>query len=132
MIDDLLNRVAQIAPHLPGGVNDPRSFEKLQAERGEFAETIAERDGLGAFTELADILYYVGKCLLNDLLGRPEAEQIIQEALASLDASGDGVDAGTALAILDAKYRVRVEGRKNDTEERQRVQDALTAVGRWG
>lgn len=103
-IELLLNYAAK----LPGGLNDPRSVQKLAHELDELKEALVHDDYIGALTEAADAAYYVVKHL--------------QYVAALLGITVDEVmDCGLA------KYELRAQpgNPKNDNAERTAVLSAL-------
>lgn len=63
MIENRVGEVLMLAEKLPAGLNDPRSVEKLMAERQELLDALADGDYAGALTEGADAVYYAAKHL---------------------------------------------------------------------
>ena len=96
-ISDIINLAAQ----LPSGLNDPRSAEKLLAERDELEDALDQGDYIGALTEGADAVYYAAKHL----------DRVSRQLGISLD---------TLFAVAEAKYRLRAQpgNPKNDAAER--------------
>lgn len=96
-----LDNIISLAAKLPSGLNDPRSAEKLLAERGELMDALDAGDYIGALTEGADAVYYAAKHLdlVAGLLG------------ISLDA---------LIAVAEAKYSLRAQpgNPKDDAAER--------------
>ncbi len=96
-ISDIIN----LAAKLPSGLNDPRSAEKLVAERDELMDALEAGDYIGALTEGADAVYYAAKHI-----------QLVAGLL--------GIDIDILLAVAEAKYRLRAQpgNPKNDAAER--------------
>ena len=93
--------ILDLAAQLPSGLNDPRSAEKMLAERDELVEALGADDYVGALTEGADAVYYAAKHL--DWVAR----QL-------------GVTVDVLFAVAEAKYglRARPGNPKDDTAER--------------
>jgi hypothetical protein len=124
MIDTIISEVRSIAPQLPTGLFDIRAAEKMSDEQSEMAEKLAEGDNVGALTELADITYYAGKCVINGLIPNSQAEQHIKTACAQC-----GVDMPTALRVMQAKYASRIATGKREDLERIAVMGAEAEEG---
>lgn len=110
-ISDIIN----LAAKLPSGLNDPRSAEKLLAERDELMDALHDGDYIGALTEGADAVYYAAKHLdlVAGLLG------------ISLDA---------LMAVAEAKYSLRAQpgNPKSDAAERLACVAAARSRGMAG
>ena len=106
MIEDII----LLADKLPSGAYDEASLSKLMAEVAEFREAMGADDIVGAYTELADVVYYAAK-LIHTL-----AEQA-------------GVTTYDALRFAEAKYALRAEpgNPKDDEAERSAVLATLCA-----
>jgi hypothetical protein len=122
MIDRIITEVRRIAPQLPTGLDDPRAAEKLADELEEMNEKIALGDRIGTLTELADVVYYAGKAVINGLIPPCWAEELISNACAQCD---DVEDLSTALYVMQAKYACRIIAGKRDDLERVAVQQAV-------
>ena len=96
--------VLALAARLPSGLPDPNAIQKLAHERGELQAALVAGDMPGAFTEVADVAYYAIKA--------------IHEA-----ASAAGLTVEQALAVCEAKYRLRARpgNPKDDEAERAAV-----------
>ena len=104
----VLEDILLLADKLPSGAYDEAALSKLIAECDEFDTAMADDDIVGAYTELADVVYYSAK-LINTL-----AEQA-------------GVTMYDALRFAAAKYALRAEpgNPKNDEAERAAVLASL-------
>jgi|GEM_PF-812743 len=100
--------VLALAAKLPAGLPDTGAIDKLQHERGELQVALIEGDRSGTLTEVADVAYYAIKA--------------IHEA-----ASAAGLTVEQALAVCEAKYRLRARpgNPKDDEAERAAVLAAL-------
>lgn len=107
-----LDDVLSLAANLPSGLHDPKSAEKLLAERDELLEALAEGDNVGAMTEAADAGYYAAKHL--NWVGM----QL-------------GLSVGEILALTVAKYKLRAGSGnpKDDEAEREAILQALETLG---
>lgn len=106
------------ADRLPSGRFDTRAKDKLCAEVLEFLEALSEHDRLGAFTEVADLVYYGVKAVFNHLVAEYDVASIIASACALLDCS-----ALDAFDVARIKYHLRAEviQDKDDFCERQEI-----------
>lgn len=104
----MITTILALAVRLPAGLPDPKAIQKLAHERGELQAALNEGDYPGALTEVADVVYYAAKA--------------IHEAAAAA-----GLTVEQALAVCEAKYRLRARSGnpKNDAEERAAVVAAL-------
>ena len=110
---------------LPTGRYDLDAKNKLVGEISEFTQALADSDRLGAFTELADLVYYGIKCLFNGLANEREIIDVIVSACRIL-----GCSPTDAFAVAQIKYQLRAitVGTKNDTEERKAVAKRVDAA----
>ncbi|MEI8167650.1 MAG: hypothetical protein WCG26_14805 [Chloroflexales bacterium] len=120
-VTSILRAARTIAPQMPSGLDDPRSLDKLRGEQAELAEALAADDQLGAYTEVVDVLYYVGKALHNGLITEAEAEAAIQAALNVVN-----LPLARGLAALNAKYQSRIALGKDHAAERAAVAAAVS------
>lgn len=107
---------------LPTGSLDSSAHHKLLNEIEEFKHAIAHHDIVGAYTEIADIIYYGIKSVFNRQITEIEVAGIICVACRQL-----ACDPGVAFAAALTKYRLRaVTNRvKDDHAERVAVCEML-------
>ena len=105
---DPLAAILALAARLPAGLPDANAIQKLAHERGELQAALDGGDRSGTLTEVADVAYYAIKA--------------IHEA-----ASAAGLTVEQALAVCEAKYRLRARpgNPKDDEAERAAVLAAL-------
>lgn len=96
-----IERIITLAAQLPSGLNDPRSADKLMAERAEMIDALAQGDAIGAALEGADAAYYAAKHL--DWCARKL-----------------GLSVHTLFVLAEAKYSLRAQpgNPKDDAAER--------------
>lgn len=102
----VIGEILRLAALSPTGLPDPAAADKLLKEREEFRQAQAAGDEIGAFTELADRIYYACK----------------EIATAAIEA---GVSLEQALEICLIKYGLRINSTKNDAAERSAIADFL-------
>lgn len=104
----MIHEILALAAQLPSGLDDPRSAEKLVAERQELVDALAAGDYPGAITEGADAVYYAAKHL--DWVARRL-----------------GVTVDQLFQVAVAKYSLRAQpgNPKNDAAERAACMEAL-------
>ena len=104
----MFEKILKHAAELPSGVLDPRSADKLVAERDEFVAALSEGDYEGALTEGADAAYYAAKHLY-----------FVAHRL--------GISIADLVALAEAKYALRAQpgNPKNDAAERAACVDAV-------
>jgi hypothetical protein len=112
----------EIAPRLPTGLNDPNAARKLADEQRELYDALRQGDWQGALTELADVGYYIGKALANDLIGDVTALRALS---VSMQVYRELYQADPTPPMLDdiprlvrAKYESRIRHGKDDARER--------------
>ena len=116
----LADRVAAVRPGSPGRF-DPRATEKLAREREELAEALAVGDTVGAWTEVADVVYYAAKCVATQRMTKAEAQRLVE-----VEAAGAGLDFAAAVRVAAAKYEARSgSGCKDDQAEREAVKEVV-------
>ena len=124
--DTLLSLADEIAAvrSVSPGRHDSHAAEKLQREREELDEALAAGDIVGAWTEVADVVYYAAKCVATQKMTEATARRIV-----SAESASAGVDFDTAVRMGVAKYKVRIRNNEKglvktpagDAREREAV-----------
>ena len=111
-------QILELASQLPSGLNDPRSSQKLEAEKSELHEELAKGDRVGALLEAGDCLYYIVKARYNKQLS---SFQTFCEAMKLTFVSGFTAKQISQACIAKYTLRARPGNPKNDREERAAV-----------
>jgi hypothetical protein len=120
IIESIVEYVRVIAQKLPTGLVDPLALKKLMDELDEL--DMERWTSIDALSELADVAYYIGKSLANDLISAHRARVILVHTCFQLQ-----VGLNIAVICLTTKYDLRATGTKNKKAENAAIERAMRA-----
>lgn len=120
MLQKIIKLVEELAPGMKSGIIDPLSHDKLLRECAELQHAIVTGDEIDILLEIADIVYYLGKGMINGMI------PLNINHFCILLIEDLGLDIDTVLAITRAKYELRLRGIKDHNAERQAIKDLLS------
>lgn len=118
MLRENYAELLRYADALPTGRKDKLAQAKLEHELAEFDQALSIGDEIGAYTEIADIVYYCAKAVSNQLLTKRDVSQILASACLKLECTP--ADAFMS-SIIKYHLRAEVNQDKNDKAEREAI-----------
>lgn len=109
-------KIVSLMAALPSGIEDPLALDKLHREQAELAAALAANDSEGVLTEVADVVYYAIKALVNGQLS--EADDWWAVPLHHQGKAREMLDKETLAKLRQADYSYLPAMEQEDKEEK--------------